>query len=134
MSSDSLKYIDDKTINFSKELNIDIDQIKKCEHLNFKNYECKVYSLIINDFKERINKMDVCQYYKTNYFHNTNNKIKLTFNDGKEIIISLSDCGKYVGIPNYASGWGIWFYLMNSDNSKSINPFQDLLNYKSEHL
>ena len=79
MYSNLLKNRDERTINFSEELNININEIKKCEYLNFLNYECKVHPLIINDVKEIINKMNCCFYIKTNYFYNTNNKIRISF-------------------------------------------------------
>lgn len=95
MDQDLSKKGDDETINFSKELNINIDEIKKCEHLKIGYFGYNVNSLLINDVKQAIYKMNVCYYKQTDsYIYNVIDRIKITFNDNKEIIILLSDCGQ----------------------------------------
>lgn len=130
MGGNLSKYGNGQTTNFSLELNINVNDIKTCEHFKLQNGEHNVYPLLVDDVKEAINKMNICYYEHSSYVYDVSNNLKITFNDDKELVLGLTDCGR-VGIPK--NSWGIWFYLINSDNKddKYTNSFRELLNAKS---
>ena len=117
-----------ETINLSEKFDINIDEIKKCEHMKLVYNGVNVKSLSVNDIKDAFYKINICYYRNTNnVIYNVNNRIKITFNNNKEIMIYLSNCGQYAGIMTTDCGLGIWFYLIDSKD-KCNNPFQELIN------
>ena len=113
--------------NFSKEFDIDVNKIEKSHHLkSTNNYKYIETELDTNIVKNIIISMNSCNYITTNYVYNTKNMIKLCLNNGNEIIIAISDDGKYVGKPTRASGMGLWCFLENI--SESQTTFHTLCN------
>lgn len=116
---------DGTTTNFSKELNININDIIKCELIESRLHgeEHIVYKLNVIDVKNVIKSMDVCNYQQTTFIPNAKNRIKITYADNSEQMLALSDCGKFIGSPTRTSGWAIWFYLWGPHDN-IFNPFQ----------
>ncbi len=127
MGTDSSKYSVNQRTNFAKELDIDVHKIKQCKHLKLDNDMQYIESdMDLELTKNNIKKLDRCRYIHTNYVYNTKNRIQLTFDDNTELIIALSDCGKYIGKPTRASAMGIWFCLIDSNNT-IYQPFNYIL-------
>ena len=125
------KYDIDGITNLRKELNIDINNIKACQHRKLEdNHQYSLSYLDIDIIKNAIISMDSCNHISTNYIYNTKHRINLIFKDDTEIILALSDCGSYVGIPTRASGWGIWFYLIDPNHINKYTPFNKIITTK----
>ena len=127
MGSSLSKYGSNGITNLSRELNIDVNLIKSCQYMILNDDRQYVFRDInINFIKHAINSMNSCNYIETNNVCNTKNRIYLTFEDNTELILAMSDCGTYIGVPTRVSAMGIWFYLLDNDDIR-INPFEALL-------
>jgi len=130
MGQNLAKYDVNGITNLSKELNIDINNIISCQHIKLEiDHTRSLYNLDVDLVKNAIVYMNSCNHISTNYIYNSKNHIKLMFKDKTEFILALSDCGSYIGIPTRASGWGIWFYLIDSDSNHNTKytPFTKLI-------
>ena len=79
--------------------------------------------------------MNVCYYKYTNSpIYLINNRIKITFNDNKKIIIFLTNCKQYAGIITTVCGCGYLFYLIDSNNNKLYNPLNDIINQNTNEI
>ena len=130
MGSTISKYGSNGMTNLSKELNIDVNLIKSCQYMLLNDDRQYIFSEIdVNFIKNAINSMNHCNYIETNYIYNTKNRIYLKFEDNKEFILAMSDCGTYIGVPTRATAMGIWFYLIDNYDIRG-NPFEDLIKLK----
>ena len=109
------KYATGDQTNMSKELNINTDLISSCQLMQLQNYQYVYTDLNIDRIINTINEMNTCKYLQTNYVYITRNRIRLQLKDGNEIILALSDCNKYIGVPTRASGMGLWFHLLTDE-------------------
>lgn len=122
MGTNLSKYGDHGVTSLSKELEFNIDDIESCTLLRCPLSTCVEtrHSLDLQLVKDRIRQMNQCRYIQQNYVYCTNNRIELHFKDREDVVIALSNDGKYVGNPIAASSVGLWMYL-------DTNPFVDLL-------
>jgi len=130
MGQNLSKYGINGVTNLSKELDIDINNIKECQYMKLEiNHEYSFNNLNLDTVKIAIAYMNSCNYIQTNYIYNTKNRIKLIFKDNTEFMLALSDCGSYIGIPTCESGMGLWFYLIDSNPNHNIKytPFTKLI-------
>lgn len=122
MGTSAAKYANNGITNMAKELNIDVDLIISCQLKQLNGEQYDYYELDTTIIKNAIMLMNSCKFIDTNYIYNTKNRIILTLENGNQITLALSDCGKYVGVPTRASAMGLWFFL--TDNEDQIfNPF-----------
>lgn len=122
MGVNMAKHASGDTTNMSKELEINVNLIVSCHRLQLKDDQYLHHNLSTTDVIDAIVMMNSCKYIQTNYIYNTKNRICLTLKDETDIILALSDCGKYIGKPTRASGMGLWFYLLD-DNNNGYHPF-----------
>lgn len=108
--------------NLSKELNIDINDLTACQFMILVNHDYIYTPIDVDQIKNAFTMMNQCYYKHMYYVCNTLRYIKLNFKNHDDLIIALSDCGRYVGLPTNASACGQWFYLLDN-HQKEYTPF-----------
>jgi hypothetical protein len=126
MGQSPVKYSVNGLTDLSKELDINVNNIQKCELMKLINYEYEITIIDNASVIDDINQMKSCNHIYTNYIYNIKHRITLTFKDNSTCVLALSDCGKYVGKPTRASGMGLWFYLVDN-NGKYYTSFEHLI-------